>query len=290
MLYPPVIAARDPIVVRDFAGREVRLAQPAGRIVALAPHIVENAFTAGAGDKLVGAVSYSDYPAAARAISRVGSHQSWSLEAVVALQPDLVLLWGSGNGMDALASLERVGIPVFVSESRLLEDIPATIRAIGVLAGTRAVSDVQAASLERGLAAVAERYSTAPSLSVFYQIWNDPLQTVNGEHLISRVINLCGASNVFADAVPLAPRVSLESVLLRDPEVILASGMGEARPDWLDHWQRYPTLQAVRAGALLFVHPDLIQRPTARILRGAQQLCAKLDDVRRGQSHYPDAR
>jgi iron complex transport system substrate-binding protein len=271
---------RAEIQVTDFADRNVRLAQPAERIVALSPHIVENAFSAGAGDKLVGAVSYSDYPDAAADIPRVGSHQAWSLESVVALRPDLVLLWGSGNGLDAVVHLEQLGIPVYVSEPRQLADIPRSIRAIGRLAGTTAVSELEAARIEDGIEALASGYSSRPPVRVFYQIWHDPLQTINGEHLISKVIALCGGRNVFAAERPLAPRVSLESVLQADPEVILASGMGEARPDWLDAWQDYPDLRAVRLRGLLFVDPNLLQRPTARVLRGARSVCRQVDEVR----------
>lgn len=273
----PAVAA---ITLVDFAGREVTLAAPAVRIVALAPHIVENAFSAGAGDKLVGAVAYSDFPAAAREIPRVGSYQAWSLEAIVASEPDLVLVWGSGNGSETLSALERLGIPVFVSELRALADIPASIRAIARLAGTAAVGDREAEHLESGLTALRRRYGGRRQVSVFYQIWNDPLQTINGEHLISSVIGLCGGRNAFADVGSLAPRISLESVLARDPEVIVASGMGEARPEWLDDWRAYPGLRAVRDNALFFIHPDLIQRPTARVLEGARVLCEQLDVAR----------
>lgn len=274
------ISAADPVVVEDFAGRRVRLAQPAERIVALSPHIVENAFSAGAGAKLVGAVSYSDFPAAAGRIPRVGSHQSWSLESVIALRPDLVLLWGSGNGMDAVSTLERLGIPVFVSELRALDDIPVSIRAISELAATTGVGVAEANRLEQGFTALRNRYAGRTPLTVFYQIWHDPLQTINGEHMISKLIDLCGGRNIFADEVPLAPRVSLEAVLRLDPAVILASGMGEARPEWLDAWQRYPGMQAVEGDGLLFIHPDLVQRPTARILDGARQLCRQFEGVR----------
>ena len=268
--------ARAEIVVRDFSDREVRLAAPANRIVALSPHIAENVFSAGAGDKLVGTVSYSDYPEQAKNIPRVGNFQSWSLEALVALQPDLVLLWGSGNGMDTLATLERLGIPVFVSEPRRLADIPYTIRAIGKLAGTQATSESEAQRIELALAALQRQYRRQQPVSVFYQIWNEPLQTVNGQHLISQLMNLCGGVNAFADATTLAPKINIESVLARDPDAIVASGMDTARPEWLDNWRAYDSLQAVRNDALFFVPPDHVQRPTARILLGATALCRQL--------------
>jgi iron complex transport system substrate-binding protein len=276
----PAAQAGSGVAAVDFHGREVVLSQPARRIVALAPHIAENVFSAGAGGALVGTVDYSDYPEAAKAVPRVGGAGSWSVEGIVALRPDLVLLWGSGGGSAREDALRRLGLPVFVSELRRLEDIPRSIRAIGTLAGTAPVAAGEAGRIEQRLAALAARYRAGPQLSVFYQIWDDPLQTVNGDHMISQVIELCGGRNVFADARALAPRVSREAVLQRDPEVIVASGMGTARPEWLERWREWPALRAVRANALLLVPPDLIQRPTARILLGAETLCRQLQPLR----------
>ncbi len=268
------------ITVQDFAGREVTLPQPAERIVALAPHIVENLYSAGAGDRLVGVVSYSNYPAQAIEIPRVGSATAFSMEQIVALQPDLVIMWGSGNGMRTLTQLRELGIPVYVSELRRLSDVPDSIRRLGQLAGTAAVSEREALRIEEELNILQSRYIGRKRLGVFYQIWNEPLQTVNGDHLISEVIALCGGRNIFSDASSLAPRISIESVLLRDPDAIIASGMGEARPEWLDQWRSYPSLLAVRNNALFFINPDLVQRPTARVLLGAQRLCQQLDTLR----------
>ncbi len=273
-------AARSEIVVTDMQQREVRLAEPAQRIVALAPHIVENVFSAGAGDKLVGVVSYSDYPERASGITVVGTYKSWSLESIAAMEPDLILMWGSGNGLNNLPALTRLGVPVYVSEPRQLADIPASIRSIGKLAGTEQVSEEEAGRVEQQFDALVTRYRHRKSLSVLYQVWNDPLQTVNGDHMISRVLELCGASNAFADAVSLAPKISIESVLHRNPDAIVASGMGEARPEWLDRWADYPSLSAVQHQALFFVHPDYIQRPTARLILGATSVCQQLDTLR----------
>ncbi|MGI9284528.1 MAG: cobalamin-binding protein [Pseudomonadales bacterium] len=268
------------ISVTDLAGRIVTLDSPAQRIIALAPHIVENTFSAGAGNRLVGVVSYSNYPEAAQHITRVGSHQSWSLEAIVKLKPDLVLMWSSGNGMKTLPALERLGLKVYVSEPRNLQDIPATIRAIGELAGTQASSEPEAQRVEQELAQLAAQYRAAKPVSVFYQVWNKPLQTLNGDHLISDIIELCGGRNAFGDAASLAPKINIESVLERDPQTIVASGMGAARPEWLDEWKAYPSLTAVRDNALFFVNPDHIQRPTARVLLGSRVLCEQLASVR----------
>lgn len=280
LLWPASAALAEPVVVRDFLGRSVQLEAPARRIVALAPHIVENLFSAGAGNRLVGVVSYSNFPEAARALPLVGSYNAFSLEQIIAAQPDLILMWGSGNGAGALQKLERLGIPVFVSELRQLADIPASIRKLGILAGTTARSEPEARRLEREFDQLAAHYRDKRPLSVFYQIWHEPLQTVNGDHLISQVISLCGGSNIFADAPTLAPRINLESVLARNPEVIVAGGMSSAAPVWLGDWHRYPTLSAVTGNGLVAINPDHMQRPTARILQGAQDLCARLDSLR----------
>ena len=281
LLFLSVIAVpAQAITVQDFSGREVTLDQPAKRIVALAPHIVENLYSAGAGDKLVGVVSYSDFPDEAKNVPEVGTYNAFSLEQVLALNPDLVVMWGSGNGMQTLSTFEALGIPVYVSELRQLSDVPKSIRNLSQLAGTPAIGEAEASRIETELNALHRRYGEKRSLSVLYQIWNDPLQTVNGEHLISEIISLCGGYNIFGDARSLAPRVSIESVLLRDPDAIVASGMGEARPEWLDQWRAYPSLTAVADEALFFVNPDHLQRPSARIVLGAQSLCQQLDQIR----------
>jgi iron complex transport system substrate-binding protein len=267
------------VAATDFFGREVQLAQPAQRIVALGPHIVENVFSAGAGDRLVGVVEYSDYPEPAADIPRVGNFHSWSLEAIVALRPDLVIVWGSGNGADSVAALERLGIKVFVSELRNLQDIPQSIRAISTLAGTETVGEPEARRIERKFQQLRQRYARAQPVSVFYQIWDEPLQTVNGEHMISQVIALCGGRNIFADTALIAPRVNIESVLQSNPDAIVASGMDAARPEWLDRWRNYPALAAVANDTLFFIPPDHLQRPTARLLLGAGQLCEQLAGV-----------
>ncbi len=284
-LLMPIGVHAQAISVMDFSGRTVTLDAPAQRIVALAPHSVENLFSAGAGEALVGVVSSSDFPEQAGALPQVGSFNAYSLEAIAAVQPDLIVMWGSGNGPGTLAKLEVLGIPVFVSEPRKLEDIPRDIRSLGILAGTVEESEAQASSLEEALDALRARYSQRAPKKVFYEIWNNPLQTINGQHLISEVISLCGGRNIFDDVATLAPRVNIESVLELAPDAIIASGVKDSRPHWLDDWRRYPALPAVRANGLFFVHPDLLERPTTRILQGASILCEQLDTLRKPARH-----
>jgi iron complex transport system substrate-binding protein len=182
--------------------------------------------------------------------------------------------------MRTLARLEVLGIPVFVSEPRQLADIARDIRLLGQLAGSEASAEREATRLDNALAELRQRYSGGEPIPVMYEIWNQPLQTINGEHLISQVIGLCGGHNIFAELTSLAPQVNIEAVLARSPRAIVASGRQDTRPDWLDEWRRYPDLPAVRDGGLFFVDPDLLERPTARVLQGARSLCSQLDKLR----------
>jgi len=268
------------IVVKDYLGRDVRLEKPARRIVALAPHIVENIFEAGAGEYLVGAVDYCDYPEQAKSVKRVGAISRYSLEAIVALKPDLVLVWHSGHGGRVLSKLETLGIPVYASDPHNLEDVPRSIRDYGALTGRSAYAEKSASRYEIRHQKLKRAYSTNPTVSTLYQVWNDPIQTLNDKHIISDVIRLCGGQNAFGDSPSLAPKISIESVIMRNPDVIIASGMGEQRPDWLDMWGKWTSLSAVQRNNLFFIPPDIIQRHTVRILEGAQMMCEHLEVAR----------
>lgn len=268
------------ISVQDDAGQTVTLARPAERIVSLAPHATEMLFAAGAGDRVMGAVEHSDYPPQAQKLPRVGRYESLDLETIVALKPDLVMAWRSGNPPHQVNRLKELRLTVFLSEPRRLEDIPATLERLGILAGTERTANAAAAAFRTELARLHEHYGGRRPVSVFYEVWNRPLMTVSGEQIISQVITLCGGRNVFADLPTLAPQVDREAVLAADPEAIVGGGMGETRPEWLDEWRAWPQLRAVRRGNLFFVPPDLIQRPTPRILEGARLLCEQLDQAR----------
>jgi iron complex transport system substrate-binding protein len=268
------------IVMQDDAGRTLRLATPARRIVSLAPHITENLYAAGAGAYIVGAVDYSDYPETARRLPRVGGYSRLDLEAILALKPDLVIAWESGNPAAHLAKLKTLDLPLFISQPRQLDDIVTSLERFGELAGTGAVANAAARAFRARHTELRARYANRPPVKSFYQIWNQPLVTINGEQLISDVMRLCGADNVFAGLSKLAPTVTLEAVLTANPEAIVASGMDETRPEWLDMWKRWGQLTATARGNLFFIPPDLINRHTPRVLDGAQLLCAQMETVR----------
>lgn len=268
------------IRVKDYLGRMVVLQSPATRIVALAPHIVENLYSAGAGGLIVGTVDYSDYPEDAKAIPRVGIISAYSLESIVTLRPDLVVVWHSGRGGNVLATLEKLGLTVYASDPRTLRDVPRSIRDFGLLTGNKEIAEASVRLFEERLQFLRERYRHAPSVRTFYQVWNDPMQTLNDRHIVSDVIRLCGGENVFGDAPSLAPRISVESVIQRNPGAIIASGLREERPAWLDDWKAWKSIDAVKLNNLFVVHPDLIQRHTMRILDGAETICKHLQTAR----------
>jgi len=268
------------VAVRDDYGKEVVLQRPAARIVSLAPHLTELAYAAGAGPRLVGAVEFSDFPAEARALPRVGSDARIDIEAVIALRPELVIAWPNAGSLRTIERLAEIGVPVFRSEPRELDDIATTLQRLGRLAGSEPQADVAAAAFRARVAALQQRHAAQRKVRVFYQIWDRPLLTVNGAHMISKVIGICGGENVFANAPLLVPEVDREAVLRANPEAIVASGSNDAQPQWLEMWQRLPGLSAVARGNLYAVPADLIQRQTPRILDGAERLCGHLERAR----------
>ncbi len=266
------------IDIVDDRGEHLRLEGPALRIVSLAPHLTELAFAAGAGGRLVGVVRGSDYPTQARAIPQIGDAAGADFESIVALQPDLVLAWGSGNRVSVIERLGQLGFAVLVLEPRKLEDIPRHLRMLGALAGTGAQAEGAARSFSDRAAKLRARYQRSRSVAVMFEMWHRPIMTVNGDHMISDVLRMCGARNVFADLPRLAAEVSLEQVLMRDPDAIVVGS--EAAGAGIADWRDYPYLKAVDRGRVFSVPADLITRQTPRILDAAQIICADIDAVR----------
>ncbi|WP_434514260.1 cobalamin-binding protein [Dechloromonas sp. ARDL1] len=272
--------ARADLNLKDDTGQEVRLKVPAKRIVALAPHIAESLYAAGAGDKLVGTVDYSDYPPEAKKLARVGGYSRIDLEAVAALRPDLVLAWESGNNMTQVNKLKALGLTVYVSQPNKMENIADQLERLGQLAGTEAVAKPAAERFRQKLESLRKANAAKPKVRVFYQIWKAPLMTVGGPQIISDAIKLCGGENVFGHLGKMAPTVSVEAVLEADPEAIVATGMGDSKPEWLHDWDKWTQLTAVKRDNLFHINPDIMQRHTPRILDGAEKLCAHLDVAR----------
>lgn len=269
------------VEVTDDQGTLVQLDAPAQRIISLAPSLTELSFAAGAGDKLVGVIEYSDYPQAALAIPRVGRHDLLDMERILELQPDLVLAWLTGNPRATVARLRELGLTVYIAEPKDLASIPSHLQRIARLAGTETEAAATISAFAAELDTLRTHYSAAMPVNTFYQVWNDPLISVGGNELINDIINLCGGHNVFADLDQVAPKVSLEAVLSRQPEAIIASGADAERPAWLDDWRRWPALPAVARDNLFHIPPTLVQRHTPRALQGARMMCEQLQQVRR---------
>ncbi|WP_028226097.1 cobalamin-binding protein [Paraburkholderia ferrariae] len=268
----------------DDAGNTVTLAAPAQRVVSLAPHVTELVYAAGGGAKLVGAVSYSDYPPEAKAIPRVGDNRLLDLERIIALKPDLIVVWRHGNAQQQLDRLRELHIPLFFSEPRHLDDVATSLTRLGVLLGTSPTAERAARDYRHDIAQLRERYAGRTPVSVFYQVWDQPLMTLNGEHMISDVIALCGGRNVFAALQPLVPTVSTEAVLAANPDAIVTSSQGATAPDkplpGLERWRAWPSLTAMAHGNLFAIDGDLLTRPAPRIAQGAADLCKDLELAR----------
>jgi len=271
------------IEVIDDEGLLVSLTQPAARIISLAPSLTELVFAAGAGSKLVGVVEYSDFPEAAKSLPIVGRHDLLDMERILELAPDLVIAWQTGNPRASVNRLRELGLTVYIAEPKNLDSIPDTIEKLALLAGTEISANETARNLRRTLQTLSNQYSNKTPVRTFYQVWDAPLISAGGNELINDIIELCGGVNIFADIQLVAPKVSVEAVLVRNPSAIVASGMDIERPEWLDDWKRWPSITAVAMGNLFFVPPELLQRHTPRALQGAQQMCEQLDLVRTRQ-------
>lgn len=266
------------VTLKDDLGRQVELKQPAKRIVALAPFLTELAFSAGAGPRVVGVSAYSDYPPAAKKLPQVATAAGPSLEAIGALEPDLVLAWSDSVRAEDIERIARLGPAVFVAQARTLADVPRLLAAIGALTGldTRAL----AAGYDEKLARLRREHAGRAGVGVFLEIWNHPLTTVSGRHFMNEALAICGARNVFADLPGVAPEVSWEEVYARDPQVIVGVGSAASARAFRASWRAHGTLSAVKSGRLVFVAPDRLQRPTLRTPEGIGELCAALDAVR----------
>ena len=266
------------ITVTDDAGKTITLNAPAKRILSLAPHATELLYAAGAGDAIVGTVEYSDYPEAAKRIPRVGSHSSLDLERIVALKPDLIVVWLHGNSQKQLEKLLTLGIPAYYNQPKKLEDVPRSIETFGLLTGNEAQAKTAAADFRTRLANLRTRYAVRPPVTLFYQVWSKPLTTLNGKHLVADVIALCGGKSLFAELEPIAPAVAQEAVIEADPETIISTSVLK---DGLEIWQKWPRMRAVKNGHLYAMDGNIINRHGPRITEGAEKLCELLEGVRK---------
>ncbi len=278
-------AGAEPVLPQSDGG-DLHLAAPAARIVTLAPNLAELMFAAGAGDRLVATVEYSDYPAEASSLPRIGDAFRFDLERIVDLRPDLVIAWASGNPEPALRRLEALGLKVWRTEIREPADIAGLLEAMARATGLGSNGVPAADAVRRRLDSLAASHAGKAGIRYFYQVSEKPLFTLNGAHLVSRGLALCGGINVFSDLPVLAPQVTREAVLLADPEVLVAPVL-PGQEDPLEHWREWPRLAAVRDGAFALLPADEISRATPRILDSIETACTLLDQFR---IQYPESK
>ncbi|WP_136418925.1 cobalamin-binding protein [Herbaspirillum sp. ST 5-3] len=269
------------IKVQDDAGDTVVLAKPAQRVVSLAPHVTELLFAAGGADRVVGTVNYSDYPPAARNIPRVGDNRNVDIERLLALKPDLLVVWRHNASQRQMEQLRKLGIPLYYSESHTLDDIPEAVSRLGQLLGTELQAKQNASDLRRQIDSLVARYRHRPAVRVFYQVWDKPLYTLNEQHIVSDAIRICGGENVFGRLSNTAPSITPEAVLQENPEVIVSGDRKGQAVSGVDMWKRYPSLLAVSRGNLFAISDDLMNRSGPRIIEGATELCERLEEARK---------
>ena len=271
--------AQAAITVNDDDGKPVTLQKPAQRVIALAPHVTELLFAAGGAEKIVGAVTYSDYPEAAKQVPRVGDNRQVDMERVLAMKPDLLVIWRHGASERQIEQLRQLGIPMFHSEPKKLDQIADNLEKMGKLLGTETAANAAAKELRQKLASLRAQYATRPPVRTFYQVWDKPLYTLNGEHIVSDALKVCGGQNIFADQKVTAPVVSLEAVLEADPEAVFAT----AEKDYggVNLWRPYKTLKATRQDNLFTIDGNLLNRAGPRMIAGTAVLCEKLEEARK---------
>lgn len=280
-------AAHKPLrTVSDDLGRAVEVVAPPLRIVSLTPGATEMLFAAGAGGQLLATVQYSSEPPAARSVPRIGDVAAIDMERLVALQPDVVIAWPAGGNPAQRAKIAALGIPLYQQQVARLADLPRSLRRLGILAATEAVADPAAAALEARLDALKQAYSGAilqgHRPTVLLQVWNRPIYTIGGRHLMSDALELCGARNVFADLPEPGPLVSIEAVIGRNPDIILAAAPPGEGAAWVADWQRLPGLAAVRNHRVVAFENQALSRLGPSVLDATEDLCRTLARISRG--------
>jgi iron complex transport system substrate-binding protein len=268
------------IDVVDDTGAHLSLAQPARRIVSLAPGATEMLFAAGAGAQLVATVAYSDQPAAARSVPRIGDSSAIDMERLLVLKPDVIVYWPGGGNPAQVAQLKHLGFVLYGQQVNRLGDLGGSLQRLGVMAGTSATARGRAGQIDAQLLQLRAQYSKLAPVTALLETWNQPLYTVGGQQLMSDALSVCGAVNIFGDLPQLSPAVQIEAVLTRNPDLIIAAAPPGQGAQWLQAWRRFPSLQAVQSGRLLDFDDQALSRLGPSVLDATANLCARIDAAR----------
>ena len=274
-------ARAEALEVVDDTGQKVRLASPPARIVSLSPGATEMLFAAGAGDHIVATVQYADVPEVAKRIERIGDSAAVDLERLLALRPDVVVVWPGGNSAAQIDRIARLGLPVYRQVTARLDDLAPSLRRLGRLAGTQVVADGAADAVQRRLEGLRRDYGGRVPVRVLLEVWNQPLYTVGGPQMMSDALAACGAVNVFGDLAELSPVVQVEAVVARNPDAIVAVASARAGAEWLKVWRAFPALKAARRGNLLTFSDPALSRLGPGAVAATAGLCEVIDGARR---------
>ncbi len=274
-------ATLSPLRVIDDTGQSITLTKPAQRVISLAPHTTELLYAAGGQSALAAAVAYSDYPAHALTLPRVGDYRALDIEHILAIKPDLIVAWMQPGTHRTQKALRKLNIPVFYSNPHSIQDIATTLQKLGTLLGTSPIAQTAALQFTTDLQALRSRYATRKPIRVFYQISNRPLITLNGQALINTLLENCGGINIFAAQQALAPIVSTEAMLTAKPDVIIISQSGAPNSTYTPSSTTTPKNN--HYPPTFTINSDLLDRPGPRLAQGAKQLCEVLDFVRHTQ-------
>ncbi len=274
------VAATAPVAgrlaIRDDTGHTVTLPAIPTRIISLAPGATEMLFAAGAGKHVIATVEYSDEPAAAKQVPRIGDVVAIDMEKLVALRPEVAVVWPGGGNPAQIEEISRMGIPLYRQQVNTLADLAGSLRRLGALAGTSESAEKAARDVELRLATLEHTYDKGRHPSVLLEVWNHPIYTVGGTHLMSDALKICGARNVFGDLRDLGPAIDVEAVVARNPDIIVAAAPPGAGPDWLADWKRFTTLRAVRAGNLIAFEDQRLTRLGPSVVDATESLCKVL--------------
>ncbi len=268
------------LTVTDDTGLAVTLPSVPTRIASLAPGATEMLFAAGAGAHVIATVEYSDQPPAARQLPRIGDVVAIDMEKLLSMRPEVVVVWPGGGNPAQIEEIGRMHIPVYRQQVNTLADLPKSLRRLGMLAGTTPAAEKAARDLESRLATLARTYGNGKHPSVLLQIWNHPVYTVGGTHLVSDALKLCGARNVFGELRDLAPAVEIEAVVARNPDIIVAAAPPGSGKEWLDDWRRFATLRAVRTNNLIVFEDQALTRLGPSVIDATEHLCRMLAATR----------
>ena len=260
--------------LKDDLGRLIDVDEPPKTVVSLSPHLTELLFDLGAGHTVVGTVDFSDYPNSAKSIPRIGDASALNLERIIQMKPDLVIAWLSGGSFQSVERLIGLGLKVYVNEIRTPRDIASSAEKLGVLVGQKKRGLELSFKFSEKIIGIQESSIEIRAPSVFFQLGEEDLFTFSGQHFLGKAIEICGAKNVFSNASMPVPQVSFESVLKKNPDLIIFSGKSSdtlttARKKW----------QEIGWGhKLRFVDTSELFLPSLRFVTGLEKLCSAIHE------------